>query len=144
MNIKTLCLIINLIPFQIKKMIKFPLNNGVIIKGSPNGCRLYDYKGITLLPLDDLSIKSCSKGTVILVSKNSDPVVGSSVVIKSDSIFYYYSGLDTIVALKNQVIDKGAIIGMKDKKNIYKETIYFSVTIKNKQVDAEKYVIYNK
>lgn len=144
MNFKMLSIFITLMPIQIKKVIKFPVSKGVIIKGTPNACNWDNKKGITLLPFNDLSIRSCSKGRVFLVLKNSDEVVGSSVVIKSDSTFYTYSGLDTINVLKNQLINKGGIIGIKNKANIYGEKIYFSVSVNNKEVDAEKYIIYNK
>ncbi len=113
------------------------------MKGSPSACNWYGYKSVTLQAVDDLSIKSCSKGTVLLVQINSNQIVRSGVVIQSDSISYFYMGLNTILVQKNQVINKGDIIGMIDEKNIDKR-ISFWVIVNNKEEYAEKYLIYDK
>ena len=119
-----------------------PIQNGKVVDDS-NRSMLAHPIGILIAPTTDFSVQSCSTGKINAVIKLQDNTF-LVVVASSNSIFYSYGLVDEVTVQKGQAISQGAVLGRL--KNSPEELNYlaFSVSRDNKDLNAEKYLVYQK
>jgi hypothetical protein len=119
-----------------------PIQNGRIVKDS-NRSMMHHPIGILIAPTNDFEVRSCTNGKISAVIKLQDNK--SLIVVASDKITYYSYGLvDEVAVEKGQTISKGSVLGKL--KNIPGElnVLAFSIRREGKDLNAEKYTVYQK
>ena len=113
------------------------------------GGRIFDIKeksrpahrGIFIQPSNDFSVRSCSDGKVQNVFK-----VGSdwAMVIMQNDTSYAYAQMDSVIVNPGELVNRGDVIGQRKLiLNDYKSIIFF-VLKGNREMDPEKFVVFQK
>jgi murein DD-endopeptidase MepM/ murein hydrolase activator NlpD len=97
------------------------------------------HRGILIQPANDFYIRSCSDGKVQNVFQ-----VGSdwAMVIMQNDTSYAYAQMDSVFLHPGEYVNRGDLIGQRKLiPNDYKSIIFFVLT-GNKELDPEKFVVY--
>ena len=118
---------------------QLPIYNGRVLtlkeKSAPA------HRGIFIQPSNDFNVRSCSDGKVQNVFQ-----VGSdwAIVIMQNDISYTYAQMDSVTVNPGEFVNKGDLIGQRKLiPNDFKSIIFF-VLKGNKELDPEKFVVYQK
>ena len=99
------------------------------------------HRGIFIQPTTDFNVRSCSDGKVQNVFK-----VGAdwAMVIMQNDTSYAYAQMDSVVVNPGELISRGDLIGQRKLiPNDYKSIIFF-VLKGNKELNPEKFIIYQE
>lgn len=97
------------------------------------------HRGIFIQPSGDFIVRSCSDGKVQNVFQ-----VGSdwAIVIMQNDTSYAYAQMDSATVNPGELISRGDLIGQRKLiPNDYKSIIFF-VLKGNKELDPEKFIVY--
>ena len=97
------------------------------------------HRGIFIQPSVDFNVRSCSEGKVQSVFK-----VGSDwvMVIMQNDTSYAYAQMDSVMLNPGEFVNRGDLIGQRKLiPNDYKSIIFF-VLKGNKELDPEKFIVY--
>ena len=119
--------------------LQLPIYNGRVLtlkeKSAPA------HRGIFIQPSNDFNVRSCSDGKVQNVFK-----VGSdwAIVIMHNDTSFAYAQMDSVSVNPGEFVNKGDLIGQRKLiPNDYKSIIFF-VLKGNKELDPEKFIVYQK
>jgi septal ring factor EnvC (AmiA/AmiB activator) len=118
---------------------RLPVNRGRIISLQEKSAQ--KHRGIFIQPSDDFNVRSCSDGRVQNVFQ-----VGSdwAMVIMQYDTSYTYAQMDSVFLNPGEFVNRGDLIGQRKLiPNDYKSIIFF-VLKGNKELDPEKFIIYQK
>jgi murein DD-endopeptidase MepM/ murein hydrolase activator NlpD len=119
-----------------------PIQRGIIIKDS-NRSMMHHPMGILIAPTNDFEVRSCTNGKINAVIKLQDNK--SLIVVASDKNTYYSYGLvDEVAVEKGQTISKGSVLGKLKNSPGELNVLAFSVSRDSKDLNAEKYTVYQK
>jgi hypothetical protein len=99
------------------------------------------HRGIFIQPSKDFNVRSCSDGKVQNVFQ-----VGSdwAMVIMQNDTSYAYAQMDSVTVNPGELVNRGDVIGQRKLiPNDYKSIIFF-VLKGNKELDPEKFIIYQE
>ena len=116
---------------------RLPINGGRILEIKEKSRPAH--RGILIQPSTDFNVRSCSDGKVQSVFK-----VGSdwAMVIMQNDTSYAYAQMDSVMLNPGEVVNRGDLIGQRKLiPNDYKSIIFF-VLKGNKELDPEKFIIY--
>ncbi len=97
------------------------------------------HRGIFIQPSNDFNVRSCSDGKVQNVFK-----VGSdwAMVIMQNDTSYAYAQMDSVVVNPGEVISRGDLIGQRKLIPDDYHSIIFFVLKGNRELDPEKFIVY--
>ncbi len=117
---------------------QLPINGGRILTLEKSA---QAHRGIFIQPSKDFNIRSCSDGKVQSVFK-----VGSdwAMVIMQNDTSYAYAQMDSVTVNPGELVNRGDLIGQRKLiPNDYHSIIFF-VLKGNKELDPEKFIVYQK
>ncbi len=117
---------------------RLPINGGKILTLEKSA---QAHRGIFIQPSNDFNVRSCSDGKVQSVFK-----VGSdwAMVIMHNDTSFAYAQMDSVSLNPGELVNKGDLIGQRKLiPNDYKSIIFF-VLKGNKELDPEKFIVYQK
>jgi hypothetical protein len=130
---------LTLFHLNVADTMRLPITRGRIItlkeKSAPA------HRGIFIQPSNDFNVRSCSDGKVQSVFQ-----VGAdwAIVIMLNDTSYAYAQMDSVVVNPGELISRGDLIGQrKFISNDYNSIIFF-VLKGNKELDPEKFIVYQK
>jgi hypothetical protein len=118
---------------------RLPVYNGKILtlkeKTAPA------HRGIFIQPSKDFNVRSCSDGRVQNVFQSGRDW---AVVIAQNDTSYAYAQMDSVMINPGELVSSGDVIGQRKLiSNDYKSIIFFVLKGK-RELDPEKFVIYQK
>jgi hypothetical protein len=116
---------------------RLPINGGRILTVKEKSAPAH--RGIFIQPSTDFNVRSCSDGKVQSVFK-----VGAdwAMVIMQNDTSYAYAQMDSVVINPGEFVIRGDLIGQRKLiPNDYKSIIFF-VLKGNKELDPEKFIVY--
>lgn len=117
-----------------------PIQNGRILKDRTDSLLTMHPQGVLISPTDDFVIRSCSDGKVNGVIQFKDESL--IIVAASDGKFYTYGMVDHPTVKKGELVSKGSILGRLDNTIGDNNYILFSVSKRENNLNAYRYVIY--
>jgi hypothetical protein len=138
-----LLLVISLVISGSKKerMMKWPLKEGVVIPHDPKGS--YENDTVTLVnicPGADTIVRSCFKGKITAIfNYDTEFTIGT----RTDSLFAFYSGLDSVLVKKGQTIGLGDPIGIKSHSSKNDSFIVYQIYINRNAVNPRRFIVYD-
>lgn len=135
------------IPFVIsnsekERVMKFPLKEGVVISHEPSV--FYHDDTVTIVsicPGADTAVRSCFDGQVTAIFQyDTEFTVG----VRTDSLFAFYSGLDSVLVQKGQRINRGDGMGVKFRSSPNDSFIGYQIHINAMAVNPRKFLVYDE
>jgi len=142
-----LILAYSVINFAATDTLLLPIRNGILLEAPASCLGRHEGDDIMILPAHSFEVASCSAGKVTMVQRYDDSTY--AVVLRTGTIYYAYTNMDSVFVAKGDSIQKTQVIG-KLKQQLAKGerredfALSFFVLNKDKSLNPRKYLVHTE